>query len=214
MAGAKGCPACRARGHDTSPRGAGRVTRFESLRTVSPASRPCQGSDPRHGSQLRVPRPPPLPRSEPSRSLPPPVAVLPQCRRDPAAALRAFLNSFGSSPSRQRPPWSTFNSSEPLPEWQELGRPLGSARARHPHPGKIDGVGSGAKTLSASMAQVEAIVILGLLAGATAGLWYAWRRWLQACPHCGWVVRRVHHGWLRCPRCHKQYAGRIRPRSH
>jgi hypothetical protein len=142
-----------------------------------------------------------------------PVAVLPQCRRDPATALRAFLNSFGSSPSRQRPPWSTFNSSEPLPEWQELGRPLGSARARHPHPGKIDGVGSGAKTLSASMAQVEAIVILGLLAGAT-GLWYAWRRWLQVCPHCGWVVRRVHHGWLRCPRCHKQYAGRTRLRSH
>jgi hypothetical protein len=63
MAGAKGCPACRARGHDTSPRGAGRVTRFESLRTVSPASRLCQGSDPRQGSQLRVPRPPPLPRA-------------------------------------------------------------------------------------------------------------------------------------------------------
>jgi hypothetical protein len=101
------------------------------------------------GSQLRVPRPPPLPRSEPSRSLPPPVAVLPQCRREPAAALRTFLNSFGSSPSRQRPPWSTFNSSEPLSEfldqWQELGRPLRSARARHPHPGKIDSVGSGAE---------------------------------------------------------------------
>jgi hypothetical protein len=47
-------------GHDTSPRGAGRVTRFESLRTVSPASRPCQGSDTRHGV--------PTPRSETSSS--------------------------------------------------------------------------------------------------------------------------------------------------
>jgi hypothetical protein len=53
------------------------------------------------------------------------------------------------------------------------------------------------------MAQVEAIVALVLLAGTTAGLWYAWRRWLQACPHCGWVVRRLNYGWLRCPRCHR-----------
>ena len=93
MAGAKSCPACRARGHDTSPRGAGRVTRFESLRTVSPASRPCQGSDPRHGV--------PTPRSETSSSSSKrafeapasPVAVLPQCRRDPAEVLRAELNA-------------------------------------------------------------------------------------------------------------------------
>ena len=78
----------------------------------------------------------------------------------------------------------------------------------------MDAEGSGAEARSAGMAQVEAIVALVLLAGTTAGLWYAWRRWLQACPHCGWVVRRVHHGWLSCPRCHKQYADRIRPRSH
>ena len=89
-----------------------------------------------------------------------------------------------------------------------------SGPARHPHPGKIDGEGSGTEARSAGMAQVEVIVTIVLLAGATAGLWYAWRRWLQACPHCGWVVRRVHHGWLRCPRCHKQYAGRTRFRSH
>jgi hypothetical protein len=55
----------------------------------------------------------------------------------------------------------------------------------------MHGEGSGAEARSAGMAQVEAIVTLVLLAGATAGLWYAWRRWLQACPHCGWVVRRV-----------------------
>jgi hypothetical protein len=89
-----------------------------------------------------------------------------------------------------------------------------SGPARHPHPGKIDGKGSGTEARSAGMAQVEVIVTLVLLAGATAGLWFAWRRWLQACPHCGWVVRRVHHGWLRCPRCHKQYTGRTRLGSH
>jgi hypothetical protein len=75
--------------------------------------------------------------------------------------------------------------------------------ARHPHPGKMDGEGSGAEARSAGMAQVEAIVTLMLLVGAPAGLWYAWRRWLQACPHCGGVVRRLNYGWLRCPRCHR-----------
>jgi uncharacterized protein (DUF2236 family) len=45
----------------------------------------------------------------------------------------------------------------------------------------MDGEGSGAEARSAGMAQVEAIVTLMLLVGAPAGLWYAWRRWLQAC---------------------------------
>jgi hypothetical protein len=50
-----------------------------------------------------------------------------------------------------------------------------------------------------------------LLAGAVAvGLWLAWGKWLQLCPHCGWIVRQVEHGWLRCPRCHKQYGRRGR----
>lgn len=46
------------------------------------------------------------------------------------------------------------------------------------------------------------VLILGL---GTAGLLIG-RHALQFCPHCGWVVRRVAHGWRRCPRCHKQYA--------
>jgi hypothetical protein len=168
------------------------------------------------GAQLRVPRPPPLPRASlrgPCLPCGCPSPVPPRSRRG-LEGLPELLRIVPCSAEAAL----VDNSSEPLSEfldqWQELGRPLGSARARHSHPGKIDGVGSGAETLSASMAQVEAIVILGLLAGATASLWYAWRRWLQACPHCGWVVRRVHHGWLRCPRCHKQYAGRIRLQSH
>ncbi len=53
-----------------------------------------------------------------------------------------------------------------------------------------------------------------LLGGAAAGLWWVWRRWLQLCPHCAWVVRRVQHGWLRCSRCHKQYGRHARLRSH
>jgi hypothetical protein len=89
-----------------------------------------------------------------------------------------------------------------------------SGSARHPHPSKIDAKAVARSTRAAGVAQVEAIVTIVLLAGATAGLCYAWRRWLQACPHCGWIVRRVHHGWLRCPRCHRQYAGRPRLRSH
>jgi NADH pyrophosphatase NudC (nudix superfamily) len=54
--------------------------------------------------------------------------------------------------------------------------------------------------------------LLGLLLAA--GLWIAWRRYLQLCPHCGWIVRRVQQGWLRCPRCHKQYARHARLRPH
>jgi hypothetical protein len=52
-----------------------------------------------------------------------------------------------------------------------------------------------------------------LLAGAVAvGLWLVWGKWLQLCPHCGWIVRRVEHGHLRCQRCHKQYGhhGRLK----
>ena len=57
-------------------------------------------------------------------------------------------------------------------------------------------------------------IAVGLLAGAAVGVWQAWRVWLQLCPHCGWIVRRVQHGWLRCPRCHKQYARHARMRLH
>ena len=51
-----------------------------------------------------------------------------------------------------------------------------------------------------------AILLVLLLVALAVGLWYTWRTWLQLCPHCAWIVRRVEHGWLRCPRCHKQYA--------
>jgi hypothetical protein len=57
-----------------------------------------------------------------------------------------------------------------------------SGPARHPHPGKIEGEGSGTEARSAGMAQVEVIVTLVLLAGATAGLWFAWRRWAPGLP--------------------------------
>jgi hypothetical protein len=67
---------------------------------------------------------------------------------------------------------------------------------------------------TAGMVQVEAIVTLMLLAGATADLWYPWRRGFQACPHGGWVVRRVHQGWLRGPRSPTPYAVRTRLRFH
>lgn len=59
-----------------------------------------------------------------------------------------------------------------------------------------------------------AIVLVLLVVAVSVGLWYVWRRWLQLCPHCAWIVSRVEHGWLRCPRCHKQYGrhGRHHPR--
>jgi NADH pyrophosphatase NudC (nudix superfamily) len=59
-----------------------------------------------------------------------------------------------------------------------------------------------------------AVVAALLVAGAAAGAWWGWRRWLQFCPHCGWIVRRVQRGWLRCPRCHKQYARHAKLRPH
>jgi hypothetical protein len=35
------------------------------------------------------------------------------------------------------------------------------------------------------------------------GLWALWR--YQRCPHCRRFVRRARGGWLRCPRCGRQY---------
>ena len=64
------------------------------------------------------------------------------------------------------------------------------------------------------MSTVLTVVAVLLLAGVAAGLWLAWRTWLQLCPHCGWVVRRVQHAWLRCPRCHKQYGRHAKLKPH
>jgi hypothetical protein len=58
---------------------------------------------------------------------------------------------------------------------------------------------------------IVAVAVLLLAGAVAAGLWLVWVTWLQLCPHCGWIVRRVEHGWLRCLRCHKQY-GRGRGR--
>jgi hypothetical protein len=58
---------------------------------------------------------------------------------------------------------------------------------------------------------VWAAVVLALCALAAA-LAYLWRTRLQLCPHCGWIVRRVDRGWLRCARCHKQYGRHARLR--
>ncbi|MBI4607543.1 MAG: hypothetical protein HY726_00865 [Candidatus Rokubacteria bacterium] len=59
--------------------------------------------------------------------------------------------------------------------------------------------------------------VIGLLVVVGAGLvavggWFLGRRVLQLCPHCGWIVRRVRTGWLRCPRCHRQYGRHARAR--
>lgn len=53
--------------------------------------------------------------------------------------------------------------------------------------------------------------VLALAAIVAGGIWA--RRELQFCPHCAWIVRRVKKGWLRCPRCKKQYGkpARVRP---
>ena len=58
------------------------------------------------------------------------------------------------------------------------------------------------------------IALVLLVAGGAAGLAYLWHTRLQLCPHCGWIVRRVHRGWLRCARCHKQYGKHARLRPH
>lgn len=59
-----------------------------------------------------------------------------------------------------------------------------------------------------------AIGVTLLAAAIGLGLWYLWRTRLQLCPHCGWIVPRVQRGWLRCARCHKQYARHGRLRAH
>lgn len=56
------------------------------------------------------------------------------------------------------------------------------------------------------------IVITALVVAGAVLLAYAWRMWLQLCPHCAWVVRRVDHGWRRCARCRKQYGRHARLR--
>jgi hypothetical protein len=65
--------------------------------------------------------------------------------------------------------------------------------------------------VTATIAIVATVVVVGALAVAVGLLW---RTRLQFCPHCGWIVRRVQRGWLRCPRCHKQYARHARLRPH
>ena len=64
------------------------------------------------------------------------------------------------------------------------------------------------------MPTVASVLVAVVLTAAAVGVWYAWRAWLQLCPHCGWIVRRVHRGWLRCARCHKQYGKHARLRPH
>ena len=58
---------------------------------------------------------------------------------------------------------------------------------------------------------VGLLVFLVLALGGVGG-WAIGRRVLQLCPHCGWIVKRVRTGWLRCPRCHKQYGRHLRVR--
>jgi hypothetical protein len=66
-----------------------------------------------------------------------------------------------------------------------------------------------------SVAEIVAwVLVAAAVVGLFSGLWYLLRSQFQLCPHCAWIVRRVHHGWLRCPRCHKQYARRPRLRPH
>ncbi|MBI4589337.1 MAG: hypothetical protein HY725_10900 [Candidatus Rokubacteria bacterium] len=63
------------------------------------------------------------------------------------------------------------------------------------------------------MEWVVGLLIVAALLLAGLGGWRVGRRALQLCPHCGWVVRRVRSGWLRCPRCHRQYGrhAKVRP---
>lgn len=63
---------------------------------------------------------------------------------------------------------------------------------------------------SAVLAVVAALAALAV----AAALFYLFRVRLQLCPHCGWVVRRIEHGWARCPRCHRQYARHTKLRPH
>lgn len=58
---------------------------------------------------------------------------------------------------------------------------------------------------------IGVVVVLVLVLGGVGG-WTIGRRVLQLCPHCGWIVKRVRTGWLRCPRCKKQYGRHARAR--
>lgn len=62
------------------------------------------------------------------------------------------------------------------------------------------------------MEWVAGFLFLVALVLVGAGLWILGRRALQLCPHCGWFVRRVRTGWLRCPRCRKQYGRALKIR--
>lgn len=62
------------------------------------------------------------------------------------------------------------------------------------------------------MEWVTGLLLLAGLVLLGAGGWFIGRRALQLCPHCGWIVRRVRTGWLRCPRCHKQYGRTLKAR--
>ncbi|MFQ5899146.1 MAG: hypothetical protein ACE5JN_13005 [Candidatus Methylomirabilia bacterium] len=62
------------------------------------------------------------------------------------------------------------------------------------------------------MEWVVGLVILAALGLAGFGGWTFGRRVLQLCPHCGWIVKRVRSGWLRCPRCHRQYSRHVKVR--
>jgi ribosomal protein L37AE/L43A len=53
---------------------------------------------------------------------------------------------------------------------------------------------------------VAAAAVLAVVAG-----FYGWQKY-QLCPHCGRVVRRVFHGWLRCSHCGRQYRKGLRLR--
>jgi hypothetical protein len=63
------------------------------------------------------------------------------------------------------------------------------------------------------MEWVVGLLVFLALALAGLGAWAVGRRAFQLCPHCAWIVRRVRSGWLRCPRCHKQYGRphKVRP---
>lgn len=62
------------------------------------------------------------------------------------------------------------------------------------------------------MEWVVSLLVVLALAGLGFGVWSVGRRRLQFCPHCSWIVRRVRTGWLRCPRCRKQYGRTLKAR--
>ncbi|MFQ5829155.1 MAG: hypothetical protein ACE5JD_08375 [Candidatus Methylomirabilia bacterium] len=62
------------------------------------------------------------------------------------------------------------------------------------------------------MEWLAGLLILVALVALGYGGWVVGRRALRLCPHCGWVVKRVRTGWLRCPRCHKQYGRHVKVR--